>query len=300
MHPILIRVPLWGGRHFDIATYGVMMALGTIFAVLAAYRLCKREGIKGETAVDVAFWAVLGGIAGAKLWYIIQYWGEYQDKWELFRNFRSGLVWYGGVVGGTLAIIAYTRARRLALLRVLDFCAPASALGLAFGRIGCFFNGCCYGVRTDGPLGVCFRKVTEDRQIIGSPAFLDHLAHNLVDATAAAALPVIPTQLLGAAGVLAVFALLLLLRKRRRFYGEQTALLFVFYGALRFGLEFLRGDHERSFAGLTAAQVFSLATLVVAMLALLYLRAARPAGLAVSLDDPSRGGTTGRGEGSKD
>ncbi len=298
MHPILYRVPLWGGRHFDIASYGVMMALGTIAAVIVAWRLARRDGLAAEHAIDAGFWAVLGGIFGAKIWYVIQYWPYYQNKWDLVTGCRSGLVWYGGVIGGTALIFAYVKVKRLPLLKVLDVCSTASALGLVFGRIGCFLNGCCYGARTDGPLGACFAKVTEGEQIIGSPAFLDQYARGLVDASSASALPVYPTQLFEAASVLVIFAVLLLLRGRRKFYGEQTALLFLFYGVARFAIEFLRGDHERSFAGLTAAQVFSLAIFSAAVAGLVILRTKRPQSQSVA-EDRALGATEGPPRGSK-
>jgi len=274
LHPVLFRLPLpWGG-HFDIATYGVMMALGALAGILVAWRLGKRDGVAAEVVIDVGFWGVFGGITGAKVWYVIQYWGQYGDKWELVKGCRSGLVWYGGVLGGTAAIIGYLLYKRLKVLKVLDACATGSALGLAFGRIGCFSNGCCYGEVTDSALGVCFKNT--------SPAFADQLNRGLVTAADAVSLPAYPTQLFEAVGSLLVFALLVVLRRWRRFYGEQVAWLFMLYPALRFTIEFYRGDHARSFAGLTAAQVFSIAAFAAALAALFYLRTARPRRLGVN------------------
>jgi len=271
LHPVILRIPLPGGGHFDIATYGVMMALGTLAAIVVAWRLGRRDGIAGDVVIDVAFWAVVGGVTGAKAWYIIQYWPSYADKWELLRGFRSGLVWYGGVLGGTAAMLGYLRFKRLKILKVLDICAPSGILGLAFGRIGCFFNGCCYGEITDSVLGLRFKNT--------SPAFADQLARGLVSPCDVLSKPVYPTQLFACAGALAVFAALLLLRRRRRFYGEQVAWLFLLYPAVRFTIEFYRGDHLRSFWGLTAAQVFSIGAFVFAAAFLVFLRVVRPASL---------------------
>ena len=91
MHPILFRIPLPGGLYFDIATYGVMLGLGTIFGALVAVRLGKRDGVDRDTVIDIAFWGVLCGIVGAKLWFIVQFWDAFPDKADLFKNFRSGL-----------------------------------------------------------------------------------------------------------------------------------------------------------------------------------------------------------------
>lgn len=282
MHPILFRIPLPGGGYFDIATYGVMMALGTIFGALVAVRLGKRDGVPRDTVIDIAFWAVLCGIAGAKLWFIVQFWDAFPDKRDLFANFRSGLVYYGGLVGGTIGVLIYARIKRISLMKTLDVVAPGGILGLAFGRIGCFLNGCCYGKAVAGLPAVCFAKVVEDGRIIGSPAFLDQLDKGLVTAADAAAKPVFPSQLLASADALIVFAALLLLRRTRKFYGEQIALLFCLYAVVRFGEEFLRGDNDAVLFSLTMAQVTSVLMFAAGAGLFAWLRKRRPASLALA------------------
>ena len=287
MHPVLIRVPLpwgWGGGggHFDIATYGVMMALATLFGVFAAWKLGKRDGVSSDTIVDVAFWGVIGGVLGAKVWYVLQYWPHYADKLDLLRSFRSWLVWYGGVIGGTAGMLGYLRWKKLPILKVLDIFAAAGVLGLAFGRVGCFFNGCCYGVQTDGPLGVSFARITRGDVITGSPAFLDQLGKGLVTAADTAALPVFPTQLFESVGALVIFAALIAARRWRRFYGEGLALLFVMYPPLRFALEFLRGDHDQRFLGMTASQLFSVIAFAAGLALFVALRKLKPPRLAAT------------------
>lgn len=264
------------------------MAIATIAGVLAATRLARREGTAAETVVDVAFWTVLAGIAGAKIWFVVQFWNEFEDKWDLVRNFRSGLVYYGGLVGGTVAVIAYCRLKRLSLLKMLDICSPPAALGLAFGRLGCFFNGCCYGVETNSWLGVCFRRVVENDTVIGSAAYVDQLSSHAISAADAVTRPLLPTQLFESGGAVLVFAALLLARRARRVYGEQTALLFVLYPIVRFTVEFFRGDHGPAFAGLTIPQIFSVAACAAGAAAFAYLRLAVPAGLAVRAENAGK------------
>lgn len=273
MHPILLRIPLPGGRHFDIATYGFMMALGTLAGILTAWRIAKRESVKGDVIIDVGFWAVICGIFGAKLWFVVEYWGTFANKWDLLWNFRSGLVYYGGVLGGALGVFIYLKAKRLPILKILDILAPAAALGLALGRVGCLMNGCCYGIRTDSWLGVCFKP--------GSPAFDDQLHSGLRTISDTASLPLYPTQAFSSVGALLVFFALLGLRRLRRFYGEQIFLLFMLYPPVRFSIEFIRGDHTPVLLGMTPAQVFSVSAFALAAVSLVYLRTARPPALQV-------------------
>ena len=274
MHQILLRVPLPGGGYFDIASYGAMLALGTIFGAVVAMSLGRRDGVAGDTVIDVVFWAVLGGIVGAKLWYVVQYWGDFPDKWDLLRSFRSGLVYYGGLIGGVVCVVGYVRHKRLGLLKILDVCAPAAALGLAFGRLGCFLNGCCYGRVTQSPFGVRFPA--------DSLPFEEQLSSGLVTQADRLSRPVLPSQLFAVAGAISVFVVLLTLRRTRRFYGEQIALLFVAYSVVRFAEEFSRGDHSPALLGMTAAQVSSIVIFAAGGLLLTYLRTRRPAGMAVA------------------
>ena len=261
-----------------------MLALGTLAGVLVAIRLAKKDGVKADTIIDLGFWTVISGIAGAKLWFIVQNWGEFSDKWDLVVNFRSGLVFYGGLLGAAAAAIIYVRVKRLQVLKTLDIIAPTAALGLAFGRIGCFLNGCCYGRLTTSAIGMHFPKVLSGGEIVGSPVFVDQLnrAQPLVTTQDVVSQAVIPSQLIGSAGALVVFALMLLSRRWRKYYGEQTALLFILYPVARFIVEATRGDNSPVLWGLTVPQVFSIMAFVLALAGLVALRTARPRSLEIS------------------
>jgi len=282
VHPILFRIPLPNGGHFDIATYGFMLALGTLAGVFTAMRFTKREGLSSETIIDLGFWTVIAGVLGAKLWFIIQFWGSVDDKMDLLRNFRSGLVFYGGVVGAAIVIAWFAKYKRFSILQMLDVAAPSGMLGLAFGRIGCFFNGCCYGVVTNSSWGVRYPKMVDGDTIVGSPAFIDQLNAGLVHVEDTLSKPAVPTQLIECASVLAVFAIVLLLRRGRKFFGEQFTLTLVLYAIVRFSVEFFRGDNEHVLGILTIAQVFSIAMFVIGAAGYAYLRGAKPASLAVA------------------
>jgi len=273
LHPILLRIPLPGGGHFEIASYGAMLALGTIFGAFVATILARRDGISRDTVIDITFWGVICGIIGAKLWFVAQSWDDYQDKWDLLRTFRGGVVYYGGLLGGTIGVVGYARWKRLPLLKTLDISAPAGALGLVFGRLGCFLNGCCYGRLTDSPLGIRFPAP--------SIPFVEQLDKGLVTEADRFSLPVLPYQLISAAAALALFALLLALRRTRRFYGEQFALFFIIYAVVRFSEEFLRGDNPPVLIGMSIPQAFSILMFIAGAAVFLYVRVRRPEGLVV-------------------
>lgn len=139
-----------------IRGYGVMLLLGIASAVtLAAYR-AKRNGIDPEIILSMAPWAFLGGIFGARAFYVIQYYdrdfkaptlGETLSN--MLRFTEGGLVVYGSFIGGFLAVAFFVYRHRLSLLKLGDIIIPCLFLGLFFGRIGCLANGCCYGGRCE-------------------------------------------------------------------------------------------------------------------------------------------------------
>ena len=171
----------------------------------------------------------------------------------------GGITWLGGVVGvlptALLLIHFLVPKRRGRELETLDAMIPGLALGHAFGRVGCFLGGCCYGRVTDSPLGVSFPK--------GSPA-----ARLYPNAAGTGSVPVLPTQLFEAVAELGFFVLLMLLYRRLK--GRVSELYLVLYGIFRFGLEFLRGD-ERGATGLVLSPAQLLSLLLIAAGILLFL-----------------------------
>lgn len=138
-----------------IRGYGVMLLTGIASAVaLAAYR-AKRRGIDPEIILSMAPWAFIGGIFGARLFYVIQYRDQFigatlgETLSNMLRFTEGGLVVYGSFIGGFLAVAFFVFRHRLSLLKFGDIIIPCLFLGLFFGRIGCLFNGCCYGGRCD-------------------------------------------------------------------------------------------------------------------------------------------------------
>jgi len=136
--------------------FGVMMMLAMLAGVgLAMYRAWQM-GIDPEVITSLAMWMIFPGIIGARLFFIIEYWGEFKTLLSLFDVTKGGLVVYGSVIGGVPFGVFYLVRRGLPVLAMLDIIAPGMVVGAALGRIGCFLNGCCYGGECDWPVAMTF------------------------------------------------------------------------------------------------------------------------------------------------
>ena len=227
MHPDFLRIgPL------DIHTYGVMVALGFALGLWVAGWRAAREGLPREKIADLGVWLIIAGMLGGKVFHIIFFWNDFLMGWRLegLRSLREGFVFLGGFLAATITAIVYARRHGLPLAKLLDVLAPSLALGHALGRLGCFFNGCCYGKPCDLPWAVTFPP-----------------PHQM------AGIPLQPTQLYESAGDLVIFAGLSWYFRHRRFPGEIVWLYIFSYGSLRFGLEFLRGDYPYRYLGVFSA-----------------------------------------------
>ncbi|MDH5676341.1 MAG: prolipoprotein diacylglyceryl transferase [Myxococcales bacterium] len=169
--------------------------------------------------------------------------------WAEFWN--GGLAYYGGLIGASAAGIWFLRREGFPIGKGCDVVGAVMPIGLFFGRLGCFFGGCCFGVVTDHPLGLSFPPY--------SAASEKHFREHLLESKAMASLPVHPTQLYEAAGCLAIAAVLALwLHPRKRFDGQVLLAFLGLYAILRFGLEFLRDDDRGALLGLSTSQFIGL------------------------------------------
>ena len=154
MQPIAIEL-----GPFPIHWYGVMVALGFVAGLWTARRRGLASGISAEKVIDFGPWIILGAIIGARTLYVISYWRESfegRPTWEIFAVWQGGLVFYGGLMGSTVASAIYIRLKKLPFWKMADILAPSIALGYVFGRIGCLLNGCCYGRACDLPWAIHF------------------------------------------------------------------------------------------------------------------------------------------------
>lgn len=264
MHPVLFHLGT-----FSLPTYGFLIACGYLAAITYILRRAPRAGFNKEDVSNLIFYAALGGMAGAKLFYVFTYWAAFGAGFAerlvyALRTFQYGFVFYGGLLCGAAVFFIYARGKKLPALRAADLFAPALALGHAFGRIGCFSAGCCYG--SPSPLswpGVVFTDPASEV----NPAYLGLHLH--------------PTQLYEAAGNFLIFLALNLALSRSLKKGLPAGGVMALYAALysleRFLIEFLRGDDRGNMhLGLSPAQLISAAVFAAAVVILMRIRKPKP------------------------
>jgi phosphatidylglycerol:prolipoprotein diacylglycerol transferase len=230
MYPVLFRL-----GSFDITSFGAMVALGAVFGILLLRSEMVRSGLDGGKGIDAALVGVLGGLAGAKLLYVVEHWAEPLSDTLLS---RGGMSWFGGLTGGVLAGLAMVAYARLPLMTVMSAAAPALAVGQAVGRIGCFLVGDDYGRATSLPWGIAFPQ--------GLPPTMDRVH---------------PTQLYEFTLLLGIAGVLMWLRRRGTADRVVVAWYLVLAGGMRFLIELVRVN-QVVVAGLTTAQLFSVALVV--------------------------------------
>src|SRR5688572_27036224 len=162
---VIVFLPRVFPEGLPVRGYGVMLLAGISAGVgLAIYR-AQQAGLHPELIISLAVWLVVCGVIGARLFHVIEYWDTkfagrppVETLLEILNVPEGGLVIYGALFGGAVGLVAFTRKHRLPLLSMADLVAPSLLVGLAFGRIGCLLNGCCYGGQTDLPWAVTFPK----------------------------------------------------------------------------------------------------------------------------------------------
>ncbi len=278
MHPILFRVPesvpLLGG--YTVSSFGVMLYLAFVAGGLVLHLDLNRKGLKGEKAWDLVLWSLVGGLVGAKLYWVAAHYPQFarDPGGTLFSG--EGLTWYGGFFVGLGAFWVGTKVAELPLDRTLDSLALGLPLGIALGRVGCFLAGDDYGQPTGSAFGVSFPEghpptrvdVLESRYGIEiDPALIERFGD---------VVPVHPTQLYEVGLSLIVFATVFFLRKHPHRAGWLFAVWAGLYGAQRFLVEIVRIKDDRIFMGLSVAQVVSLGMIAAAVYAVDRLKRKAP------------------------
>jgi len=250
MHPILFRFgPL------TIHTYGFLVATGFLLGLVLAVRHARDEGISSNRIVDLGFYILLAAIIGSRLFFIIINAGYYiKNPLDIFKIWKGGLVFYGGVLLAVPTAIWYVKKNGFNICRTADVIAPSIAIGHALGRLGCFFAGCCYGKSAESlPWAVTFTDPESLAQI---------------------GVPLHPTQLYESAGEFVNFLILITLRKYKSFNGQLFITYLLFYSSLRFIVEFFRGDVNRGFIipQLSVSQGISALMFLVAAIGFIILK----------------------------
>jgi phosphatidylglycerol---prolipoprotein diacylglyceryl transferase len=208
-----------------------MAALGLIFGLLLIVKLGREQGLDPDKLWNLGLIAILSGIFGAKILMVLVDLGYYRAHVaEIFSlsTLQAGGVWSGGFLLALAMCIWYMRANSMPVLRTCDVFAPGLALGHAFGRVGCFAAGCCFGRETHVPWAVTFHNPLAN-EIVGTPL----------------GIPLHPTQLYEMVLELANCVFLVWLIRRKKFEGEIIGTYMIIYGIGRYFIEFFRGDPGR-------------------------------------------------------
>ncbi len=273
MHPYLFDIPLPGGHVFPIRSYGLMIVIGFMACLWLVQRRGRRMGLDPTALFDVAVMGLLCGIVGARLFYVFDNWASFAGHpIDIIRIDQGGLAFFGGLMGGAVGLLGGLWAKGLRIRPTLDVVASLIPLGHAFGRVGCFLNGCCFGKVTQSWVGVRFpRIVNSSGDILGSEPYLHQLRTGAIDGSQAWSLPVYPTQLFEVGYELIFFGILSYVLFRRRRAGDVAWLYMVLYGVARFTNEFFRADTPPSAAlgGLTIFQALSVAGVAFAAIMLI-------------------------------
>jgi phosphatidylglycerol:prolipoprotein diacylglycerol transferase len=246
VYPVVFRI-----GDFEVTSFGLLVAV----AALVGIRLFARELARSAlppNAVDAAIAGVIGGLAGAKLLWTLEFMGEQPVRELLFS--RGGLSWFGGLLGGVGTGLWMLWRRRIPLVRVLAAAAPALAVGHAIGRIGCFMVGDDYGRPSNLPWAVAFPEGLPPTDV-----------------------PVHPTQLYEAFALGLIAWALLRWRRRAGPDGVVLGRYFLLAGSTRFVIEFIRVN-VRVFGPLTVAHLLSFALVTIGAVMILRARGVRPFG----------------------
>jgi phosphatidylglycerol:prolipoprotein diacylglycerol transferase len=247
MSPVLFEIPYFG---FKIFGYGLMLFIAYVASISMTSWRARKGHMNPQFAFDLATWLFIGGIVGARVFFVIQYRDRFTSFFDIFKIWEGGIVFYGSLIGGALAFFAIWAIKRFPLLPMADAIAPALCIGLAIGRLGCFLNGCCYGDRCDLPWAVRFPA--------GSAPFKDQVSVGLLAPNALASLPLHPTQLYSTIDGLVILFVVLAFWPFRKADGHAMALYFMLYSVTRFLVEQLRNDESAQYYGMTISQLISL------------------------------------------
>lgn len=244
MHPILFTIGT-----LEIRVYGVLTAVAFLTGIYLSSMLAKKRGINPDIILDLGLVIIICSIIGARALYVIVWWKYFAVHLaEIFKVWEGGLVFYGGLIGGFIGGIAWGRYKKLPAFKIADIIMPFLALAHAIGRIGCYYNACCYGAMSEN-YGVIF------------PGIGDHLKH-------------LPTQLYESAlNFMNFIVLILFFRNKKRKTGDVLFLYSFNYGIIRLIIEMFRGDPERgTVLGLSTSSLISIFLIAVGIIGFIYLR----------------------------
>ncbi|MEJ5339298.1 MAG: prolipoprotein diacylglyceryl transferase [Aquificaceae bacterium] len=260
MYPVLIEV--FG---IKIYTYGVLVALGALLAYWLMLRFAKKEAINPNHVENTLLLALLLGIVGGRLSYVIEHPEQVQSLKDILAIWNGGMNFFGGLVGGVLGALVGMLKYRLPFWKTADMAVVSLSIAHAIGRLGCTSAGCCYG-----------KPFPVDGSVLPGIHISDRFPFFYVvfppGAVAPPYMPLYPTQLMEFSGLILIFLILLLAYRRKPFDGFVFSLYMLLYGILRFSLEFYRGvTPPIPGVGLTWNQVVALLMVFASVVLALWL-----------------------------
>lgn len=243
-----MAIDLFSIGRFTIHGYGLMIGLGFLFAVLGACYQAKKDGLSADHVSNIAMWTLVLGFAGGKLLFCIVEFKSFLAN-PLGSLGSEGFVVYGGIIVGVLTIFAYCKIKKINVNDYFDLIVTFVPLNQAFGRLGCFMAGCCYGRETDSAFAVVFPE--------GS--------------LAPAGVKLLPTQLIMAAGDFLIFAALYYFYLHRKTRGVVVAIYLILYSIGRFIIEIFRNDVRGSVGALSTSQFIAIWTLIAGIILYFYI-----------------------------
>lgn len=241
MHPVILRLP-W----FTVYSYGVFVAIGFSMAAIYFLHSLRSTFIPEKIITNMIAGIIVISLLASRFFYVLMNLDYYFTRPEkIFYIWEGGMVFYGGLFASILFSFFYIKLKNLDLGKIGDCSAPAIALGISIGRIGCFLNGCCYGIPSH--FGFVF---TPD-----SPAGRVFPGQRLF-----------PVQLLSSFNLFVIFLILHILRKRKKSFSKLLPIFLTLYSLHRFFIEFLRGDTHSLVWGLTSFQIMSFSLLAISLI----------------------------------
>jgi phosphatidylglycerol:prolipoprotein diacylglycerol transferase len=267
VYPIFFRLPSWlpfmGGE--PITSFGVFMFLSFLTGGMLLRSEMERTGHDPDRAWDLVFMAVLGGVIGAKAYYVLLNYEALLASPLSAIFSRGGMVWYGGFAGAVLLIVVEIKRRSLPLGQIVDLCSPTLAIGYAVGRMGCFLVGDDYGRPTGSWVGIRFPNGTPATSVESlernfgvqvDPALVERFGQ---------VVPVHPTQLYEIAMASLIFLVLWKLRVHEHGAGWLFWICLTLLSVERFLVEFVRVKDDRFFGPLTLAQCIAITLVLVGL-----------------------------------
>lgn len=227
-----------------IHVYGLMIGLGFLAALGLCLLRSKKFGLLNEHLWNIFYCAIIGGVVGARLLYIIVELPNIVKDVSILWDFSNGFVVYGGLFGGIFAGWLYCKKAKINFIDYFELVMPGVSLAQGIGRIGCLFAGCCYGKETDSWFAIEYHKS-------------NHAPNGV---------KLIPTQIISSVGDFLICAILVIYASKKPKRGHVALAWVILYSVGRFAVEFLRNDHRGSIGVLSTSQMISIALALVSII----------------------------------